>query len=469
MITKLTTASAALCLLVLFTDPASGCSCAKVTPCEAFGSASAVFVGRMLGGSDRVREYTKDGQTFSIEAGEARFTVEESFKGVTATEVTVFLMNMKGSSCEGMAALVRGERYLVYAYYLDSVGGLSVGACSPTKPFSAANADLEFLRNLPSPGKGGRLYGQVAVETGAQEPAPLAEITLTIEDETHNITQIRTGRDGKFEMNGLRPGKYLVSPLLPENYVFRDEYQRKREVHVFDRGCSGANFWVNVNGRVAGRVTDSRGRPAPTFVELESVDQRRRSFSDETDQEGVYEIRGIPPGQYVLKIDMKKDGKDIGYFYPDTHDRSKASLIDMSMGQKIEGKDFHLASSVEVISVRGAVTYSDGRPAANAEVRLIRERSDPDTAYKIDDSFSYDDTETDDLGRFKVRGYKGLSYKILVFDNLRTAIEENRESGRIETDKMLLTKDVDNVKVVLPLKPRSTAKEGPQKKTAPLQ
>jgi len=44
-----------------------------------------------------------------------RFAVEESFKGVTATEITILAMNMKGTSCEGMAALARGGRYLVYA------------------------------------------------------------------------------------------------------------------------------------------------------------------------------------------------------------------------------------------------------------------------------------------------------------------------------------------------------------------
>ena len=296
---RLITASAAL--LLCFSGWASACSCAKVTACEAFGPASAVFVGRMLGGNKKVREYTKDGQTFSIEAGQARFTVEESFKGVTATEITVFLMNMKGTSCEGMAALVRGERYLVYAH-LDSTG-LAVGPCSATKPLADANADLEFLRNLPPSGKGGRLYGQVAVETGGGEPTPLAEVTLTIEDDAHNTTQIKTDRDGKFEMNGLRPGKYLVRPLLPENYVFRYEYQRRREVQVSDRGCSGANFWVYVNGRITGTVTDSIGHPAPTDVRLESVDQRNRSFSDETNEEGVYEIQGVPPGRYVLKIE----------------------------------------------------------------------------------------------------------------------------------------------------------------------
>lgn len=331
-------------ILLVTTSSRAGCSCAEVSPCEAFGSASAVFVGRMLGGSEKVSEYTKYGQTFSVEAGQSRFAVEESFKGVAATEITVFLMDMKGTSCAGMAALVRGQRYLVYAGYLDSVG-LAVGPCSPTKRVETAKADLEFLRTLREPGTGGRIYGQVAVETGAREPTPLADVTVIVEDEAHSQLQVKTDRTGNFEFNGLRPGKYLVNPVLPENYVFRDEHQKNRTVQVFDRGCARAPFWINVNGRIGGRVSDSSGRPAPVYVKLESVDQRQRTFLDHADDAGAFQIQGIPPGQYLLRIDMKKDGKESAYFYPGTSDRAKATLIDVSIGQKIEGFPITLGAS----------------------------------------------------------------------------------------------------------------------------
>ena len=93
---------------------------AEAAPCEAFGSASAVFIGRMLGGTEKYREYTENGITVSLETGNVRFEVQESFKGVSATEVTVLAMSMKGTSCEGMAALARGRTYVVYAGVLQS-------------------------------------------------------------------------------------------------------------------------------------------------------------------------------------------------------------------------------------------------------------------------------------------------------------------------------------------------------------
>src|SRR5690349_4179825 len=106
---------------LLLPSPATACSCAESTPCQAFGYSSAVFVGRMLEGSEKVRDYTKDGKTISYEAGKVRFAVEEAFKGVNTTEITIYVLNLKGTSCEG-TALGRGIRYLVYAGSMESVG-----------------------------------------------------------------------------------------------------------------------------------------------------------------------------------------------------------------------------------------------------------------------------------------------------------------------------------------------------------
>jgi hypothetical protein len=439
-----------LAFVLCLSNRAQACSCAKISACEAFGYSSAVFIGRMLGGKEKVREYTKDGETFSVESGESRFAVEESFKGVVASEVTVFLINMKGTSCEGMAALVRGQRYLVYASYVESVGMLAVGACSPTKPLTSANDDLAFLRHLPAEGSGGRLYGKVGVEVGRGEPTALPDVSIVIEDETHTQRQTKTDKNGEYEFSGLRPGKYVVNPVLTDSYL-TNEYQRDRKVVVADRGCAQASFWVHVNGKVSGRVTDSGGSPAPAHLVLESTDGRERHFLGYTDDDGDYEIEGVAPGKYVLKIDLKKDGEDKSFYYPGTTDRSKATTLSLSMAQKLNGYDFHLP--FQTFTIQGVVAYSDGKLASNVEVRLIPDQSANEKTYQVESL--YVDTETDGRGRFSLRGYKGVTYHILVFDDLSRAIQENREPVRTETEKMVVDKDIDGLKVVLPIKPRA--------------
>jgi hypothetical protein len=198
----------------------------------------------MLGGTEKYREYDDKGVTVSLEAGQVRFAVEESFKGVSATEITVTAMNMKGTSCEGMAALARGGRYLVYATDQEPVG-LSIGPCSATKRIEDADADLSFLRNLAPIGTGGRVYGSVSVDTGKRETTPLAGITVIIEDQAHQRIKVKTDQNGNFAADGLKPGKYLFNPVLPDNYTLENSYQQNRVVEVFDRGCTRVPFWVS--------------------------------------------------------------------------------------------------------------------------------------------------------------------------------------------------------------------------------
>src|SRR5262245_54089157 len=87
--------AASLCLIP--TRP-NACSCIELSPCEACGYSSAVFIGQMLEGTEKAAEYTREGKTTIYEAGAVRFAVQESFKGVSATQVTIFVLNMKGTS-----------------------------------------------------------------------------------------------------------------------------------------------------------------------------------------------------------------------------------------------------------------------------------------------------------------------------------------------------------------------------------
>ena len=218
-------------------------SCRRWAPCEAFGYASAVFVGRVIEGTENARVSPNLGGTVSYEFGRVRFAVEESFKGVDTTEITVHVQDPREPGSL-VPALRCGERYLVYARSSDSEG-LSIGHCSPTKPLDDSDTDLEFLRNLPLPGVGGRLYGKVAVETNDSMLIPLAGITIIVEDETGRILQVKTDSDGNYELTGLESGTYTATPVLPENYVPKSKRHESREVIVFDRGCSFAPFWVS--------------------------------------------------------------------------------------------------------------------------------------------------------------------------------------------------------------------------------
>ena len=134
----------ALLLLLLSARTASACTCAvERGPCEAFGGASAVFVGTVTGVTTRERTGGDDDWAPRV----FKFSVAQPYLGAAGAEVEVSTA-MHDAACG--YAFRRGETYLVYAH-LDPKGKrLITSICTRTRPVSDAAEDLEFLRGLPS-------------------------------------------------------------------------------------------------------------------------------------------------------------------------------------------------------------------------------------------------------------------------------------------------------------------------------
>lgn len=121
---------AAMFWLFLIPSGVYACSCATCDPPFEFNRARAVFIGQMLGGTEKLSVKDRGGKSYAIEAGAVRFAVEESFKGKVAGEITIEIASMDGTSC-GPYGLKRDEHYLVYAYSSDKdEKSLYSGACA---------------------------------------------------------------------------------------------------------------------------------------------------------------------------------------------------------------------------------------------------------------------------------------------------------------------------------------------------
>jgi hypothetical protein len=134
----------ALLLLLCFED-ARACSCLMNSPpCEAYGRASAVFVGRVVDAAQR-NESVRDGIKIVYDVGTIRFSVQEAFRGVDSKEVEIH-SGTGGGDCGYWFR--RGEVYLIYAYQSFEDKKLYTNICTRTRPVSEASEDLEFLRGL---------------------------------------------------------------------------------------------------------------------------------------------------------------------------------------------------------------------------------------------------------------------------------------------------------------------------------
>ena len=383
----------------------------------------------------------------SSEAGAVRFSVEESFKGVNATEIMINVSSMKGTSC-GDYGLIRGERYLVYAFLADS-GGLHDGPCSRTRTVEYAKEDLEFLHSLPRTGTGGRLSGHVGIDYGGRDNPPLAGATITISNEEQKYDVV-TNANGDYELAGIKPGEYKVVLVLPKGYVSNTA---TREVRLDDRGCAQQTFWTHVDSSISGRVIDGMGRPAPATLTLMSTNEKARKFHGFAHEDGEFDIDGIEPGRYVLYIDIvsagkeRHSGREEVLYYPGVEEVGRATVFEVAMGQNLGGYVFTLPSKLIVQTIEGVLQFPDGRPAAGARVIASLEDKSTPGIYRTDDWPS--GTDSDEHGRFSIIGFSGNTYRIYAQANLLPPMIQKQSPRFSKPIVIKLDKDVRELKLIL--------------------
>ena len=131
--------------LLAWPKPAMACTCGlQYGPHESFARSDAVFVGTVVGITDLswvsgLNQWgTIPSQIHPLLYRRASFAVEDSWKGVSSTQVTI-------RTCGFDFAL--GGQYLIYAYQ----GGqtLETDPCTRTQVLAEAKTDMDYLQTRP--------------------------------------------------------------------------------------------------------------------------------------------------------------------------------------------------------------------------------------------------------------------------------------------------------------------------------
>lgn len=444
----------ALCWLMFSVISAWGCSCAGGgSPCQDFGRAAAVFVGTAIAvrttprPADRNREEYWAPRTFT-------FSVEQTFLGAPIRELEV-ATGSGGGDCGYDFKL--GTRYVVYASQSAQREQLLTSICSRTNPLASAKEDLDFFRSLGSLSPGVTISGEVRrglknVATGDSSPVgPLADIGLVIEGQGER-REIRTDREGRFDLSGLTAGQFKLTLQLPDELF---TYKTEQEVRVANRGCATVNYFVVDNGRLSGRVLDPEGQPAVgvqvMLMEATHADPMTSwGTSAKADEQGHYSFSGLPPGKYLLAVNLSRypDLNDPTNAYPRTYypgvlEIAKAEVITVGPGENVSDRQLLLPVRRAASTLTGKVVWADGTSVAKAGISF-REVTyhDAKSNYGID---------ADDQGYFTINGYVGQTFVIEVRSNRPHSSDprhlEPRE--RVEPVRVLLTKPSEFVNIVI--------------------
>ncbi len=209
------------------------------------------------------------------------------------------------------------------------IGGVSVQEAA-SAPIVVNDVDLDNVMLQTS--SGWSLGGQITTDTGAAPTAPRDRVRITPRPVTAGLSPLGPGpgnpdsgrvrEDWTFSVTGIF-GAARLRASLPEGWVVKSILQDGRDVTdtAFESKSgemlSGVQIVISsqVNS-IGGHLADDKGAPLldGTVIVFASDAEKwsedsRFVRSARPDQEGKYQIRGLPPGEYLaVAVDYVEDG-----------------------------------------------------------------------------------------------------------------------------------------------------------------
>lgn len=438
---------ACVVLLLLSARTASACTCLNPgPPCQAYGAVSAVFSGRVI----EISSFTSNDKALrDFPQKLVRFSVNQTYRGISGTTAET-VTGQGGGDC-GYPFKV-GESYLVYAYQNSEDNRLYASICSRTRPLSEAGADMEYIRSLSTATAGGTIYGTVSMfrhvmaDVPYQPVGPMSGISVSVEGNGRSAKSV-TDSKGEFRLTSLLPGSYKVRLAVPEGLWPADS---EREVELKDKGCAVVNFSLERNTSLSGRVLEAGGGPASkimvNLVPSNQINERyqRNDLFVQTDGEGRFEFRSIPPGEYLLGVRLNRIAEPTfpypRTFYPGTQDLSQAHPIMIIEGQSLEGYTIQLPPKLATRRIEGIIVWPDGSPVRDARICFEEvEYAEEALCYGSDAKVTED-------GRFSFTGFEGLRYLVRASVNIVGAGGGQRHAEPVE---VAARGNVTNIRLVI--------------------
>lgn len=400
---------------------ADACSCLGTpTVLAAYNSASVVVIARAVS-----VERGGPGEGY-VGIHSTKMVVEKVFKGNLKVGDEMNFGQGGNTDCIWGFERPVGQRFLLYLGPPQKGSTLwYVGACGRSTSVESADdptEDLLYLSKLKDVEGKTRISGTIRFVNGSDVSIEGRVIRIAGEGKSY---EVKTNKNGVYEIYGLPAGKYIIEPEVPAGWKVSDSWMRRPRFSGLDQVLSPKKIPVTLEGAgdvsldiryeidnaIRGGIYDPNGNPMrDVCIEAMEAGGENRSWGmDCTKGEGKFVLPRLPRGSYFLVVNKK--GKISGsvpfktLYYPNVFDRKKAVAIAVREGEFIDDVNIYVPKTEEVITIEGVFLYSDGKPVDDGFVRFEADEADD----KID---SENHVETDASGRFSIKVLKGLKGKL---------------------------------------------------------
>ncbi|HYO63387.1 MAG TPA: carboxypeptidase-like regulatory domain-containing protein [Pyrinomonadaceae bacterium] len=275
------------CLLLVLAgaETARACSCAGYTsPCGAYETASAVFVG-VVTKAEPPPGWEGDTENAHYAEQTAHVRVERLFKGAPGAAV---VLHQPAHNCAPKFKV--GERWLLYATHHRKTETWEIMGCGRSTLAVQAPDDLRYLQALPGSSRRTRLSGVLVhydddPERGFSPVARIAGARVKVTGAGKSYHAF-TDAEGVYELYDLPPGRYTVEPDIPAGLAlnfsmpfggFEGRPDHPVTVELRPKGCAGADFVLKSDKAVGGLVfAPSSAALDRVFLELWPATSPRR-------------------------------------------------------------------------------------------------------------------------------------------------------------------------------------------------
>ena len=237
--------------------------------------------------------------------------------------------------------------------------------------------DLLFLRALPWSANRSRLSGRVSLRLARSHVVAGAVVQIR---SGGKLMETLTNADGVYEFYELAPGRYGVEIVVPKGHKVGFRMVSGGNASEILMGAANGvsvDFDLIEENTVSGRVLDPLGRPMRgVCMEFEAATEAGKGnvrASTCSKDDGTFRIADLPAGEYRGVANRR--GTITGQtpfgtvYYPGTEEVSKAAVVKVSAGEKIENLEFRIPKVAGRITFSGRVQHLDGVPGARAYLK----------------------------------------------------------------------------------------------------